>query len=177
MLAATLSHFKLLYYFCKVLASLNCSKCQNMSWWHVKHTEKNHFQIYTPWKSHRKLYEMKTAHIFRLQYGCWTNYRGVSPQIIHSNKVFHEINHPFWGTRIFGNTHMYSPTTKLHLQNLHTSISNIPLQNHSQSLKTTYDLVPLVRLLRWSQGFFQCLTSPTSFVHGSPWLGDGIRWV
>ncbi len=23
--------------------------------------------------------------------------RGVSPQIIHFNKVFHEINHPFWG--------------------------------------------------------------------------------
>ena len=33
--------------------------------------------------------------------------RGVSPQIIHVNRVFHEINHPFWGpTPIFGNTHI-----------------------------------------------------------------------
>ena len=29
-----------------------------------------------------------------------------SPQIIHFNRVFHEINHPFWGTGIFGNTHI-----------------------------------------------------------------------
>ena len=35
--------------------------------------------------------------------GCWTKNRGVSPQIIHFNGVFHEINHPFLGTPIFGN--------------------------------------------------------------------------
>ena len=26
-----------------------------------------------------------------------------TPQIIHFHRVFHEINHPFWGTIIFGN--------------------------------------------------------------------------
>ena len=28
---------------------------------------------------------------------------GFSPQIIHSNRVFHYFHHPFWGTPIFGN--------------------------------------------------------------------------
>ena len=28
------------------------------------------------------------------------------PQIIHFNRVFHYFHHPFWGTSIFGNTHM-----------------------------------------------------------------------
>ena len=38
-------------------------------------------------------------------------YMGVSensgtPQIIHFNRVFHYFHHPFWGTPIFGNTHI-----------------------------------------------------------------------
>ena len=34
--------------------------------------------------------------------------RGVSPQIIHFNRVFHYFHHPFWGSNppIFGNTHV-----------------------------------------------------------------------
>ena len=32
--------------------------------------------------------------------------RGKTPQIIHFNRVLHAINHPFWGTTIFGNTHI-----------------------------------------------------------------------
>ena len=31
---------------------------------------------------------------------------GFSPQIIHYNKIFNFFNHPFWGTPIFGNTHI-----------------------------------------------------------------------
>ena len=31
---------------------------------------------------------------------------GFSPQIIHLNRVFHYFHHPFWGTTIFGNTHI-----------------------------------------------------------------------
>ena len=31
----------------------------------------------------------------------------ITPQIIHFNGVFHEINHPFWDTPIFGNTHIH----------------------------------------------------------------------
>ena len=31
---------------------------------------------------------------------------GFSPQIIHFNRVFHYFHHPFWGTPIFGNTHI-----------------------------------------------------------------------
>ena len=47
----------------------------------------------------------------------WIIYMGVEPkiggkpsQIIHFNRVlqFYIINHPFWGTPIFGNTHMYT---------------------------------------------------------------------
>ncbi len=29
-----------------------------------------------------------------------------TPQIIHSNKVFHDFHHPFWDTPIFGNTNL-----------------------------------------------------------------------
>ena len=29
-----------------------------------------------------------------------------NPQIIHFNRVFHYFHHPFWGTPIFGNTHI-----------------------------------------------------------------------
>ena len=31
---------------------------------------------------------------------------GFYHQIIHFNRVFHYLNHPFWGTPIFGNTHI-----------------------------------------------------------------------
>ena len=31
---------------------------------------------------------------------------GFSPQIIHFNRVFHYFHHPFWGTHMFGNTHI-----------------------------------------------------------------------
>ena len=31
---------------------------------------------------------------------------GKPPQIINSNRVFHYFHHPFWGTIIFGNTHI-----------------------------------------------------------------------
>ena len=30
------------------------------------------------------------------------------PQIIHSNGIFHEINHHFWGTSIYGTPHIFS---------------------------------------------------------------------
>ena len=46
----------------------------------------------------------------------WTGFRdlymdvsensGFSPQIIHFNRVFHYFHPPFWGTPIFGNTHI-----------------------------------------------------------------------
>ena len=37
---------------------------------------------------------------------------GVSPQIIHF-LGFSIINHPFWGTPIFGNTHIPTPKENL----------------------------------------------------------------
>ena len=40
---------------------------------------------------------------------------GLSPQIIHFNRVFHYFNHPFWGTPIFGNTHIGPSIETLHL--------------------------------------------------------------
>ena len=51
--------------------------------------------------------------------GVSTN-RGFSPQIMNFNRVFHYFHHPFWGTTIFGNTHIYSEVKLLliyqHLQ-------------------------------------------------------------
>ena len=38
---------------------------------------------------------------------CLSKNRGVPPQIIHFDRIFHEINHPFWDTPIFGNIHVY----------------------------------------------------------------------
>ena len=41
------------------------------------------------------------------EYGCQPKNRGgFTPQIIHFNRVFHYFHHPFWGTMIFGNTHI-----------------------------------------------------------------------
>ncbi len=41
-------------------------------------------------------------------YGCWTKNRGFYiPNHPFVHRVFHEINHPFWGTFIFGNIHMF----------------------------------------------------------------------
>ena len=40
-----------------------------------------------------------------------------SPQIIHLNRVFQYINHPFWGTSIFGNTHIF-----VYSQNINISL-------------------------------------------------------
>ena len=37
--------------------------------------------------------------------GVW-GLTGFSPQIIHFNRVFHDFHHPFWGSSIFGNTHL-----------------------------------------------------------------------
>ena len=39
------------------------------------------------------------------KHGCQPKNRGVSPQSIHFNRVFHYFHHPFWGTPIFGNIH------------------------------------------------------------------------
>ena len=40
-----------------------------------------------------------------------------TPQIIHFHRVFHYFHHPFWGTPIFGNTHMAaSPHPPCHHQ-------------------------------------------------------------
>ena len=36
-----------------------------------------------------------------------------TPQIIHFSRVFHYFHHPFWGTPIFGNTHMEKHTHTL----------------------------------------------------------------
>ena len=40
-------------------------------------------------------------------YGCLQKIVVLYPQIIHFNRVFHYFHHPFWGTTIFGNTHIY----------------------------------------------------------------------
>ena len=42
---------------------------------------------------------------------------GKTTKSSHFNRVFHEINHPFWGTTIFGNTHMLNDLVKLFIAN------------------------------------------------------------
>ena len=43
---------------------------------------------------------------------------GKPPKSSHFNRVFHEINHPFWGTPSFGNIH-------IHLKRLHRFPSSV----------------------------------------------------
>ena len=45
------------------------------------------------------------VHLEWVHMGVSKNY-GFSPQIIHFNRLFHYIHHPFWGTPIFGNNHI-----------------------------------------------------------------------
>ena len=46
-----------------------------------------------------------------------------TPQIIHFNRVSHYFHHPFWGTHIFGNTHIGEFAISLHLSG---SLSDAP---------------------------------------------------
>ncbi len=53
------------------------------------------------------------------------------------NRVFHEINHPFWGTPIFGNTHMMmiiltspSPERQKHIRKVCMLVELMLLFNH-----------------------------------------------
>ena len=58
--------------------------------------------------------------------GVYPKIRGVSPQIIHFNRVWnHEINHPFWDTPISGNTHMFN---KNHISIIDASLKCTPNQ-------------------------------------------------
>ena len=47
---------------------------------------------------------------------------GVSPQIIHFNRVFHYFHHPFWGTSIFGNIHV----VKFASDSVHKQLGDYP---------------------------------------------------
>ena len=69
----------------------------------------------------------------------WKLYMGVSknmgkpPQIIHFNRVFHYFHHPFWGTTIFGNTHIYLCSMKescIIIVDLYIIYHNIISWNH-----------------------------------------------
>ena len=56
-------------------------------------------------------------------YGCFQ--KQWYPQIIHFNRAFHYFHHPFWGTTIFGNTHISRKKKHgcLLNQNLQVSVS------------------------------------------------------
>ena len=74
---------------------------------------------------------------FQVLCGCWTKNRGFYPQIIHFNRVFPYFHHPFWGTTIFGNTHVnlwgvqnlvvWSPLCYPHLPLLQGGNAAVPL--------------------------------------------------
>ena len=51
-----------------------------------------------------QIYNCKVTWMKRRRHGCFRKWW--YPQIIHLNRVFSITNHPFWGTTIYGNTHM-----------------------------------------------------------------------
>ena len=57
-----------------------------------------------------------------------------SPQIMNFNRVFHEINHPFWGTPIFGNTQIF-PNLRVS-KNFPTSPATPGIPFHPQMRRT-----------------------------------------
>ena len=57
------------------------------------------------WQNNHELRDRCSYAFERKTYMDVSKNSGFSPQIIHSNRVFY-YNHPFWGTPIFGNTHM-----------------------------------------------------------------------
>ena len=61
---------------------------------------------------------------------------GFSPQIIHFKKVFHYFHHPFWGTPIFGNTHMFFWLWHVFILR---SWPSIPTETHTSPLKSHKD--------------------------------------
>ena len=46
---------------------------------------------------------------------------GFPPKSSHFNRVFHDFHHPFWGTNIFGNTHIESLVNEHSWLEYHTS--------------------------------------------------------
>ena len=65
---------------------------------------------------------------------------GGVPQIIHVNRVFHDVHHPFWGTTIFGNTYVESSM-------ITSSIAPLLGPRHLGGKKTTNEL-----FLLWIRG-------------------------
>ena len=58
---------------------------------------------------------------------------GFYPQIIQFNRVFHEINHPFWDTTVFGNTHIYPKQPGVFLSSYDSKAGNKNLEDFALS--------------------------------------------
>ena len=81
--------------------------------------------------------------------------RGFSTQIIHFNRVFHYFYHPFWGTPIFGNTHI--------LHHYQVDLSFLKIFGHSWCMYLFQPKVEICRFLRLMQFVLQLSG------HGETW--------
>ena len=61
-----------------------------------------------------------------------------TPKIIHFQRVFHYFHHPFWGTPIFGNTHIY---------HAHHCIQGTFCQQPWRPWSNSFDLIPAMVIL------------------------------
>ncbi len=66
---------------------------------------------------------------------------GVKPPQNHpfAHRVFHEINHPFWDTPIFGNTQMGRSSKKIHTINLPTNSNRIQTPPELEELRALWE--------------------------------------
>ena len=109
-------------------------------------------------------------------YGCFLQWW--YPQFIHFNRVFH-INHPFWGTTIFGNPHIF--TIKKSTENVGKIFPGTPWIRFgpSDATKTAMHRQGVVRSVRgkdqWRflgawEVFLGGETSKMFYVHPETWV-------
>ena len=74
-----------------------------------------------------------TEAIYR--YGCF--WKSWYPPIIHLNRVFHYFHHPFWGTPIFGNTHIVTVMKGRQPVKARRKYTKKKLEHRTQSTRST----------------------------------------
>ena len=68
--------------------------------------------VVVPWNWSKEFSRCNLFEVFFFQYGCFRKWWVYPPNHPWINRVFHYFHHPFWGTPIFGNTHIL-PSLKL----------------------------------------------------------------
>ena len=98
----------------------------------------------TPTTSGRGFFQ-KTPWLFNPCIWMFPENSGFSPQISsHFNRVFHYFHHPFWGTPIFGNTHLESFKNKEILLLRYSTILGFQV-----ILERTHSISPILFHYNW----------------------------